>query len=143
MDDKPTVDSFEGYIKKKRYQLPISTEEPIFEELADGKYIVKYWGERASRDKHILGVFEILYGEHKGAKLFLKLESALAKKMTRDYSGLWLSRLSFEGVKSAGALENAILNSENEFIVNVKKHYVSSIPEPDYDKVENLKKKLR
>lgn len=121
----------------------MTDEELTFEILPDGKYLVKCVAERASYGRFILAIFEITHGEHKGNRLPLKFESPKAREISRTYSGLWLDRLAFEEDKKAYALQYAQLNSDGEFIVNVKAGYVSSIPEADFEKIERLKKKLR
>lgn len=62
--------------------------------------------------------------------------------ISRDYTGMWLSRLAFEGNRKAESLENALLNSDGEFIIVLKDGHVSTIPESDYDKMERLRKKV-
>lgn len=121
----------------------MNEEHLSFDILPDGKYLVKYLDEKASYNKFILAIFEITHGEYKGKRLPLKFENSKAKEISRNYTGLWLDRLAFEEDKKAYDLQIAKLNSEGEFIVNVKNGYVSSIPEPDYDKIERLKKKRR
>ena len=54
---------------------------------------------------------------------------------------MWLERLAYEGNKKAEDWQNAQLNSDGEYLVNLKNHVISSIPEPDSDKIERFKKK--
>ncbi|MGA1999786.1 MAG: hypothetical protein ABSG52_07325 [Terriglobales bacterium] len=120
----------------------MTNEELTFEIVPDGRYLVRCVGERASYGQFILAIFEITRGEHKGKKLPLKIESAKAKDISRSYTGMWLDRLAFEEDKKAYALQYAQLNSDGEFIVNVRAGYVRSVPEPDCDTVERLKRTL-
>lgn len=131
-----------GFFKKKK---PVE-EELVFENLPDDKYLVKYVDEKDSHNEFILVILEITRGEHKSKHLPVKFDNSKAKKITRENSGLWLSRLVFEEDKKAydleAAMETAKSESDDEFIVNVKNGFVNSIPEHDFEKVERFIKKL-
>ena len=113
----------------------------VFETLPDGKYIVRWVREVISEGNFILGIYQISYGEFQGKLVPMLFEGATAKKITRDYTGMFLERLAFEGNKKANDWQNAQLNSEGEYIVNIKNSQVSSIPEPDSDKMERLRRR--
>jgi hypothetical protein len=113
----------------------------IFETLPDGKYIVRWVRETISEGNFILGIYQISYGEFQGKLVQMLFDSVTAKKITREYTGMFLERLAFEGNKKAYDWHNAQLNSDGEYIVNIKNSQVSSIPEPDADKMERLMKR--
>ena len=76
--------------------------------MPDGKYIVKFKDEIASYDEFFLVLFEVTRGEFNGDTIAAKHTSAKAKKVTRDYTGDYLSRLSFEGDKKGIDLSDTI-----------------------------------
>ena len=117
-----------------------------FDNLPDGKYVVKYIDETFSYDEFILITLEVTRGEETGSKVPVLFKSQKAKKVSRDYTGDFLARLAFEEDAKASKLDYAISyaksDSNNEFIVNLKESYVSSVPEYDYEAVERLINRL-
>ncbi len=114
----------------------------VFETLPDGKYIVRWVREVISEGNFILGIYQISYGAFQGKLVSMLFDSVAAKKITLEYTGMFLERLAFEGNKKASDWYDAQLNSHGEYIVNVKNSQVSSIPEPDDDKMERFMKRL-
>ena len=130
-----------GFFKRK----PKRTYQ--FDNIPDGKYIVQYVDETYSYDEFILVTLEVTRGAHAGSKIPAMFNSKKAKKVSREYSGQFLSRLGFEGDNKALCLDSAIEYAQHdskkgEFIINLKDSYVSSVPEYDDEAVAKLIKKL-
>jgi hypothetical protein len=137
-----------GFFKKKE---PVTEKSPnrnlSFQEVPDGKYIVKFVEEISSINEFLLVVLVITRGEHKGIKQPAMFNSTKAKKVTKDYTGDFLNRLAFEEDAKASKMQDAIdyskHDSNGEFIVNIKDGFVSSVPEYDIDKFESFLKKFK
>jgi len=129
---------FKSKSKSKTYQ---------FDNLPDGKYIVRYDDETSSYDEFILVILEVTRGEYSGSKVPVLFKNKKAKKISRENTGLFISRLAFEEDAKASKLESAIMyaesDSNNEFIVNLKDSYVSSIPEHDFEAIEKMILRLK
>jgi hypothetical protein len=118
-----------------------------FDSHPNGKYVVKYIEETYSHDEFILVVLEITRGEYSGDKIPVMFQNQKAKKISREYTGMFLDRLAYEGVAKASKLDDAMRyaesDSNNEFIVNLKDSAVSSVPEYDFEAVEKMILKLK
>ena len=125
-------------------------EHFVFDEVPDGKYIVRFKEEKAVPKEFILGVFEVSRGEHAGKRVPVKFKSAKAKKVMREYSQDWLEHLAYDEDDNRAAnlmdeIDNTTSNPDVvELIVNVKNNAVTTIPEfaGDFDKIERLIKKI-
>ncbi|HCA57490.1 MAG TPA: hypothetical protein DEP46_05825 [Blastocatellia bacterium] len=114
-----------------------------FDRLPDGKYIAKFLSEEINSGSFVMAIFEVTEGRYKGKHVPQVFDSKIAKLISRDYSADWIERLAFEGNKKANALYEALLNSDGEFVVRLRNGLVVSIPEPDFDKTERLRERLR
>ena len=117
-----------------------------FDQVPDGKYIVKFEEENASPGQFVVASVRVQYGEHEGSLIPCVFNEKRAQDIARRNSGEWLSRLSFEGNKKAERLEDAMsyanADSNGEFLINVKDGRVSSIPEHEHESVEGMRRKL-
>lgn len=114
--------------------------------IPDGKYLVKFHSESAIPGECVLGNMTITTGRYKDSNVQLVITTKIAKKISREYSGLWISRLQFECDKKGSDLDYAISQAfEGQFFVTIKDGFVRSVLDPskNWESIERHLKRDR
>jgi len=125
----------------------IRSETLSFNVVPNGKYLVKYVNEKSVNDGIVI-IFEIIRGKYGSTKVPLTFFSSKAKRVAKEATGDYISRLSFEGVKKAEKLELIYLNSSSynlyntEFLIRISDGYVVTIYKSDEEDIGIFKGQL-
>jgi hypothetical protein len=109
----------------------------------DGQYLARYADEQADGEKRILIMLEITEGEFKGTKIPLIFEDAAAKRVLKEATGDFISRLASEGVGLASKLEDNIPdNGDHSFLLRTQDGRVVSVYKYNDEKINTFLNKL-
>ncbi len=118
-------------------------QEISFDRVDDGQYFARYVDEKSNVGKLILIILEITEGEYKGTKIPMSFDNPIARRVSKEASGEYISRLSYEGVALASKLEDNMNDNENNsFLVRVKDGKVVSVYKYNDEKIYTFMKKL-
>jgi len=103
-----------------------------FSKVPDDEYIAKFISEHAVENECVYAMLQITSGEFIGRRLKMVFDDELAKQMSREYAGLWISRLEFEEDERARDLEHAKSQAfHDQFFIATKGGLVESVLDPN------------
>jgi hypothetical protein len=112
-------------------------------DIPDGQYLVKYVDESSEGETKIIIGLEVTEGELKGAEVPMIFENAAAKRVLKDATGGFVSRLAFEEVALANKLEDNIRgDADHSFLIRTKGGKAVSVYTYNDEKIKTFMNKL-
>lgn len=133
--------------KKKRSVPPSAKRDHLSptpsSDVPDGQYLAKYVGEQADGQERIIISLEITDGEFKEVVVPMVFGGAAAKRVLKDATGDFVSRLAYEEVSLASKLEDNLRgDADHSFLVRSKDGKAVSVYTYNDEKVNTFMNRL-